>query len=81
MARVEYRSMEAAVEGSFKLHESSDDGAPHPKDNLEVQLDQFERRWIPHPKSDVDLCVLPAAQIIDAAAARCSLPSSLALRA
>jgi hypothetical protein len=46
------------------MHEASDDGSPHPKDNLDVQLDKFADRWIPHPEPDVDLCVLPAAPII-----------------
>jgi hypothetical protein len=59
--------VEGAVEGAFKMHEAGDDGSPHPKDNLNIRLDQFAGRWIPHPDPHVDLCVLPAAPIFRAA--------------
>jgi hypothetical protein len=62
--------VEGSVEGSFILHEAFDNGEPNPKGNLQIRFDQFASRWIPHPESDVDLCVLPAAQIIRAAEAR-----------
>jgi hypothetical protein len=56
--------VEGAVEGAFKMHEAGDDGSPHPKDNLDVRLDRFAGRWIPHPDPKVDLCILPAAPIL-----------------
>jgi len=58
------------VEGAFKMHEAGSDGSPHPKDNLDVRLDQFASRWIPHPDPNVDLCVLPAAPILREAETR-----------
>lgn len=54
-----------AVAGTFTVHEMAD-GKPSGR-FYPVDLDAFERLWIPHPDPDVDLCAMLAGPIYEAA--------------
>jgi len=58
-----------AVSGRFLLHLAAD-GGPAPGENIEVKLDKFEQRWIPHPDSSVDLCIMPVGTLFNEAQSR-----------
>jgi hypothetical protein len=57
--------IEGSESGSFFLHESNTkDGKPAPSGRFfGVRFDNFEKKWIRHPKEDVDLCAMPFAPI------------------
>jgi hypothetical protein len=49
-----------AVKGRFQLHESDDNEGAKPAGRyVNVELDNFQKRWISHPNSQIDLCVMP----------------------
>lgn len=52
-----------AVTGKLFFTLRDVEGTPLWDEHVEVELDQFEQRWIMHPEDDVDLCVLPIANI------------------
>jgi hypothetical protein len=56
--------VENAKEGRFLLHVAGQDGGPKLGSNITVKLDTFEQRWIPHPDSDTDLCIMPVAPLL-----------------
>jgi Trypsin-like peptidase domain len=58
-----------AVAGQFSLTLRAQDGTPLVGQHITINLDQFENRWIPHPDSRVDLCVMPIAPLLTEAAA------------
>ena len=55
------------ITGYFKLTKADAKGNPIHKEHFQIQIDQFEQQWIFHPNDDVDLCVLPFAQILNIA--------------
>ena len=50
--------------GRFSFTLRAPDGTPVVGQHVTIQLDQFERRWVPHPDADVDLCALPIAPLL-----------------
>lgn len=58
--------IEGGVEGSFRLTLTDQTtGLPRIGQYRDVQLPEFERRWICHPDANVDLCVLPIAGLLN----------------
>ena len=57
-----------AVSGKFSLTLRGVDG-PLVGQHITIELDQFEKRWIPHPDAQVDICVMPIAPLLEEAAA------------
>jgi hypothetical protein len=53
-----------ADKGIFFLHKTQSGGGPILGSKAPVQLDNFEKRWIPHPDSSVDLCIMPIAPLL-----------------
>ena len=56
--------------GMFKLTKADANGNPIHKDHFQIQIDKFEQSWLFHPDNNVDLCVLPVANILNSAQAR-----------
>jgi hypothetical protein len=56
--------VEGTVKGRFllTLHNGAD--GPDIGKVKAFELDNFERRWLPHPDKDVDLCVMPIAPLL-----------------
>jgi hypothetical protein len=52
-----------AITGKLIFSIRDDDGNLIPGQYYNLQLDQFEKRWIMHPDPNVDLCILPIANI------------------
>lgn len=48
-----------AREGRFHLTLRDESGEPLVGQHVNIGLDGFEQRWIPHPDPNVDLCVMP----------------------
>lgn len=59
--------VEGASRGRFFITDRDGDGNPKTGEKTPIVLDNFADRWIPHPDSDVDLCMLPIASIHTAA--------------
>jgi hypothetical protein len=60
--------VQGATRGRFKLHQSKIGEAPTPSgESRFVELDVFEKRWVPHPQADVDLCAMPIAPLLEEA--------------
>ena len=55
--------------GMFKLTKADANGKPIHKDHFQIQIDKFEQSWLFHPDNNVDLCVLPVANILNIAQA------------
>ncbi|MFZ0698999.1 MAG: serine protease [Thermoplasmata archaeon] len=57
--------VEGATRGRFKLHLATkgEERTPSSESRL-VELDDFARRWVPHPNSKVDLCAMPLAPLL-----------------
>ncbi len=55
--------VEGAIRGRFLLHVADQDDNPQIGSSVTVDLNDFESRWIPHPDSSVDLCVMPIAPL------------------
>ena len=55
--------------GKYRLTKADANGNPIHKDHFQIQIDQFEQSWLFHPDNEVDLCVLPVANIINIARA------------
>jgi hypothetical protein len=58
-----------AVQGRFQLTLLKSDGIPDIGRYINIELDNFERRWIPHPDPSVDMCVMPIAPLLQEAGA------------
>ena len=56
--------VDGAVKGRFllTLHNGAD--GPSIGNVKAYELDSFQRRWLPHPDPDVDLCVMPIAPLL-----------------
>jgi hypothetical protein len=53
-----------SARGRFLLTLQDADGGPAVGTHKAFQLDLFQQRWVPHPDSNVDLCVMPIAPLI-----------------
>ncbi|TCT24247.1 S1 family peptidase [Thiobaca trueperi] len=56
--------VEGAVKGRFLLTLRNGDDEPAIGKVQAYELDSFQNRWLPHPDSDVDLCVMPIAPLL-----------------
>lgn len=61
--------IKGAKRGKFHLTLLGPNGEPQTGKHIAVILDNFESRWIPHPDSAVDLCVMPIAPLLNEASA------------
>lgn len=59
--------VKGARRGWFHLTKRDSDGAPCITQHTRIELLDFEQRWIPHPQSDVDLCVMPIGLLLEEA--------------
>lgn len=55
------------AKGHLRLTKADANGNPMPKEHFHITFEQFEQQWIFHPDNDVDLCILPIANIINIA--------------
>lgn len=55
--------IDGAITGSFFLS-SSDENGYLAGNHRPITFDQFEQRWIKHPDPEVDLCMLPIAEVL-----------------
>lgn len=62
--------VKGAETGTFVLHLADTEGGPRKGLGPSITLDQFEERWIPHPDTTVDLCVMPCAPLLQEACNR-----------
>jgi len=62
--------IKGSVRGRLYFTLSSDDGKPDVGNGFMWNIDGFERAWIPHPESDIDLCVMPISTLIEQAVAQ-----------
>nr|WP_321497223.1 serine protease [uncultured Methanolobus sp.] len=53
------------IKGFFRLTKADTDGNPIYSEHETIKLDNFAKQWIPHPNSEVDLCILPIAPILN----------------
>lgn len=53
-----------STQGRFHLTIATADNGPDVGRQIQINLDNFEQRWIPHPSQDVDLCVMPIAPLL-----------------
>jgi hypothetical protein len=53
-----------AIKGRFRLTLQNTEGAPDVGNHMTIELDDFERKWIHHPITDIDLCVMPIAPLL-----------------
>jgi Trypsin-like peptidase domain len=56
-----------ATRGAFKLTLKTQDGNPDRLNHKLITLDQFERRWTPHPDGFTDLCIMPIEPLLSEA--------------
>lgn len=59
-----------ATRGRFLLTRKGPSGEPLIGQTVNFEIDDFEKRWIPHPDNDVDLCVLPIGGMLNQLFAR-----------
>jgi hypothetical protein len=52
-----------SITGKLRFSLKDSDGNPLRGKYYDLHLDNFESRWIKHPDNDIDLCVLPIANI------------------
>jgi hypothetical protein len=61
--------VKGAVKGKFQLHEADTNAEPKPSGRfVNVDLDNFEHQWFPHPDPQIDLCIMPFQPVKDLAA-------------
>ncbi|MEY8766735.1 MULTISPECIES: S1 family peptidase [Francisella] len=53
-----------ATKGTFFLSKQNNNGEVEIGSHIPISIDGFESRWIGHPDKDIDLAILPIAQII-----------------
>lgn len=58
-----------ATSGTFSLTLRGGNGMPLDGQHVQISLDQFQQRWIPHPDPNVDLCAMPIAPLVEQALA------------
>lgn len=54
-----------AMDGTIRITALNADETPNFSDITDVNLTNFEGRWIMHPSNDIDLCVMPVAAIFN----------------
>lgn len=54
-----------AITGKFIMTKSDENGEPILTEHYPIELNNFEQRWKLHPDSDVDLCAMPLAPVIN----------------
>jgi hypothetical protein len=59
-----------ASKGRFRFTLKNAEGLPDIKSHFTIDLDNFEKGWVSHPVSDIDLCVLPIATLLHLAEAQ-----------
>jgi hypothetical protein len=55
-----------AKKGQFIMTLTDEHGEPIEQSHHAFLFDNFERMWIPHPESDIDLCAMPIAPLLEA---------------
>jgi hypothetical protein len=55
--------IEDSTKGIFQLTRANADSTPQVGKFDNIIVDNFEKRWIPHPKSEIDLCIMPIAPL------------------
>ncbi|OIQ84472.1 hypothetical protein GALL_336950 [mine drainage metagenome] len=53
-----------ASKGRFLLTLQDENGGPAVGSFRAFELDSFEQRWVPHPDTSIDLCVMPIAPLL-----------------
>lgn len=56
--------VQGATKGRFLLTLRNAGGGPDVGNAKSFELDDFQARWLPHPDHEVDLCVMPIAQLL-----------------
>ncbi len=56
--------IDGASQGAVYLSVQDAHGAPLYGEHLTIRIDDFQKRWIPHPLPDVDLAALPLAPLM-----------------
>lgn len=59
--------IEKSTTGKFVITKADSEGNPTDREFLPIELNDFEKRWVPHPDPQVDLCAMPIAPIIQLA--------------
>lgn len=59
--------VEGAVRGRFHLSTADAEGNPIYSTHEVFSFDGFQRYWVPHPDSEIDLCAMPIAPILETA--------------
>ncbi len=62
--------VQGATRGRFLLTLRNSCGGPDIGNAKSIELDLFQDRWLPHPDSEVDLCVMPIAPLLREAEAK-----------
>ncbi|MDO8545645.1 MAG: serine protease [Opitutaceae bacterium] len=60
--------VQGAVQGLFRLTTQDAKGEPAIGRTIDLDLGDFEKRWIPHPDAEVDLAVMPVGPLLTEAA-------------
>lgn len=53
-----------SVSGKLTFTKKDLEGNPLDKEKVDINIDQFESKWIVHPNPDIDLCFMPIADLI-----------------
>ncbi len=53
-----------ATKGRFKLTLQNSEGLPDIRNHMAIELDGFEQRWVHHPDTGIDLCIMPIAPLL-----------------
>jgi len=59
--------VEGGIKGKFRLTHQTEDEDPDRNNHLTVEVNSFEKLWIPHPDGVTDLCVIPIGPLLNAA--------------
>lgn len=62
--------VQGSTTGRFRLHTSDGKGGVAAGQTVNVVVEDFEGRWLPHPDPDIDLCILPVAGLLESAEAK-----------
>ena len=61
--------IKGAIQGHFQLTLLKSEEVPDIGNYINIELDNFEQRWIQHPDPTVDLCAMPIAPLLQEAGA------------
>lgn len=53
-----------STRGVFQLTRANNDGTPQIGKFEYIDIEKFERNWIPHPNPDIDLCIMPLGPLL-----------------